>query len=115
MAKVLSHTPTWLSRPSPGFDFFQPGPQTKSPIALSNGQGKKIDHQTPSRTIASRGTEVFVVVGNEIRWSDLVLLRDSAKEEDNNEDAAASFRASASVQNSATHVTNTTNRSSRHQ
>lgn len=108
MAKVLSHTPAWLSRPSPAFDFFQPGPQTKSPIALTNGQGKKLDHQTPSRTIACRGTEVFAVAGNEIRWSDLILLRDSAKEEGNSEDGAASFRASPSVQNHKTYATNTT-------
>ena len=79
MPKILSHTPSWLSRPSTGFDFFQPGPQTKAPVALSNGQGRKVEYSGPSRTIVHRGTEVFVVVGNEIRWSDLVLLRDDAK------------------------------------
>lgn len=28
------------------------------------------------RTIARRGTELFVVVNNEIRWSDLCMLKD---------------------------------------
>lgn len=28
------------------------------------------------RTIARRGTEIFVVVDNEIRWSDLCMLKD---------------------------------------
>lgn len=28
------------------------------------------------RTIARRGTEIFVVVNNEIRWSDLCMLKD---------------------------------------
>ena len=81
MPKILNHTPWWLTRPSAGFDFFQPGPQTKAPLALSNGQGRKLEHQGPCRTIAHRGTEVFVVVGNEIRWSDLISLRDSASKE----------------------------------
>lgn len=83
MPKVITHTPSWLSGPSPGFDFFQPGPQTKTPLALTNGQGRKIDQTGPSRTIAHRGTEVFAVVGNEIRWSDLILLRDTAKDQGN--------------------------------
>lgn len=78
MPKVISYTPSWLSRPSPGFDLFQPGPQTKTPITLNNGQGRKLGQNSPCRTIAHRRTEVFVVVGNDIRWSDLILLRDSA-------------------------------------
>ncbi|GAB7354496.1 hypothetical protein MBLNU459_g4966t1 [Dothideomycetes sp. NU459] len=81
MAKVASHTPNWLSRPSPGFQLFQPTAQTKAPASWSLGQGKKTGHAGPCRTIAHRGTEIFVVVGNEIRWSDLVLLRDAAGEQ----------------------------------
>lgn len=30
----------------------------------------------PLRTIACRGTQIFVAMGKEIRWSDLVLLKD---------------------------------------
>lgn len=32
------------------------------------------------RTIARRGTEIFVVVENEIRWSDLCMLKDAWEE-----------------------------------
>ncbi|KAL2352410.1 hypothetical protein BJ546DRAFT_1064149 [Cryomyces antarcticus] len=78
MPKVLSYTPSWLSRPSPGFDLFQPSPKSKSP-SLVNGS-KKDKHTGPCRTIAHRGTEVFVLAGNEIRWSDLVLLKDTSEE-----------------------------------
>lgn len=35
------------------------------------------DHR---RIIARRGTEIFVVVDNEIRWSDLCLLKDDWEE-----------------------------------
>ncbi len=30
----------------------------------------------PTRTMARRGTEIFVVVGKHIRWTDLVSLKD---------------------------------------
>lgn len=104
MAKVINHTPNWLSRPSSGFQLFQPDPQTKTPTTLSNGKGKKIEYSGPCKTIAHRATEIFVLVGNEIRWSDLVLLRDAAGDQpdktigasqiaQNGEEAA--FRASA--------------------
>jgi nucleoporin NUP82 len=84
MPKVLSYTPAWLSRPAPGFEF----------IASYDGLQKKHDAPrktsgtTPAvaaskdaylgarRTIASRGTEVFTAVGNEIRWADLRVLKD---------------------------------------
>ncbi|KAL1296669.1 hypothetical protein AAFC00_000149 [Neodothiora populina] len=96
MPKVLSYTPSWLSRPSPGFSFFQPDAQTKTPVALNNGLGKKVEHHSQSRTIAHRGTEIFAVVGNEIRWSNLLMLRDGAKEQDAQPSTdgadAASFR-----------------------
>lgn len=82
MTKVLSHTPAWLSRPAPGFQVFQPAEKARSAPALSNGQGKKLDYRGPVRTIAHRGTQVFFVAGNEIRWSDLVLLKDAGEEAD---------------------------------
>lgn len=31
----------------------------------------------PRRTIARRGTEVFIAVGKEIRWADLVYLKEA--------------------------------------
>lgn len=77
MPRVLSYTPSWLSRPSAGFDLFA----AKSE-AHANGSSKPsrppkhADFNVPSKTIAHRGTEVFVAVGNEIRWSDLAWLKE---------------------------------------
>ncbi|KAH0283727.1 hypothetical protein M436DRAFT_77194 [Aureobasidium namibiae CBS 147.97] len=82
MARVVGHTPSWLSAPSPGFNLFQRNPDTKAPSSLRN-QLAKAEARGPTRTIAHRGTEVFVLVGNEIRWSDLVSLKDADKEGDN--------------------------------
>ncbi|KAL1644016.1 hypothetical protein SLS61_009044 [Didymella pomorum] len=70
MPKVLSYTPEWLSRPSPGYHLFAP--------KQSNGNGaaaRKKDFG-PRKTIATRGSEVFVAVGHEIRWADLVNLKE---------------------------------------
>lgn len=74
MPKVLSYTPSWLSRPSAGFDVFS----AKNEVH-TNGSSKPSKHSdfnVPSKTIAYRGTEVFVAVGNEIRWSDLAWLKE---------------------------------------
>jgi len=77
MPKVLSYTPSWLSRPSPGFDVF-----TTKNEAHPNGSfkpskpSKHADFNTPSKTIAYRGTEIFVAIDNEIRWSDLAWLKE---------------------------------------
>lgn len=77
MPRVLSYTPSWLSRPSAGFDVFAVKQE-----ALANGSSKSsksskhADFNVPSKTIACRGTEVFVAVGNEIRWSDLAWLKE---------------------------------------
>lgn len=73
MPKVLSYTPDWLSRPNPGYHLFAP--------KQSNGNGaaaKKKDFG-PRKTIATRGSEVFVAVGNEIRWADLVNLKEGTQ------------------------------------
>ncbi|KAK5112764.1 hypothetical protein LTR62_003862 [Meristemomyces frigidus] len=70
MVKILSRTPSWLSRPSPGQQVFQhddhSNAQQTSELELSEGASRKLAH---------RGTELFVAVGNELRWSDLVLLQ----------------------------------------
>jgi nucleoporin NUP82 len=76
MPKVLSYTPGWLSRPSPGFQIFADAPKTSPPAHVSSAHGADV----PLRTIARRGTQIFVAVGNEIRWSDLVLLKDYESE-----------------------------------
>jgi hypothetical protein len=72
MPKVLSYTPPWLSRPSPGFDVFAPRSSSKA----TNGHKVAQEYSGPTKTIATRGTEVFVAVGNEIRWSNLVELQE---------------------------------------
>lgn len=66
MPRILSYTPDWLSRPKPAFNLFQ----SKQPESQQRFEGAR-------RTIAQRGTEVFVAVGKELRWSDLDILRDA--------------------------------------
>jgi nucleoporin NUP82 len=70
MPKVLGYTPDWLSRPNPGYHLFAP--------RQANGNGVAANRQEPGprKTIATRGSEVFVAVGNEIRWADLVNLKE---------------------------------------
>lgn len=70
MPKVLSYTPDWLSRPSPGYHLFAPK-QTNG-----NGVAAKKKDFGPKKTIATRGSEIFVAVGNELRWADLVNLKE---------------------------------------
>ncbi|KAF2492926.1 hypothetical protein BU16DRAFT_620230 [Lophium mytilinum] len=79
MPKVISYTPPWLSRPSPGFDLFAPKASSKA----TNGHKAAQEYSGTNKTIAKRGTEVFVAVGNEIRWSDLVLLQEKSEEQAN--------------------------------
>lgn len=71
MPKVLSYTPDWLSRPNPGYHLFAPKETN------GNGAGaKKQQDFGPKKTIATRGSEIFVAVGHEIRWTDLVNLKE---------------------------------------
>jgi nucleoporin NUP82 len=95
MARVVGHTPSWLSAPSPGFNLFQRNPGTKPPSALRN-QLVKAEARGPTRTIAHRGTEIFVLVGNEIRWSDLVSLKDA--EQDGNSQSYRVLKTSVASQ-----------------
>ncbi|KAJ5730346.1 uncharacterized protein N7483_004854 [Penicillium malachiteum] len=75
MPKVNSYAPAWLCRPSPGASLFTSA-SIKSPAqGLENGS--KISGPTAAtRTIAKRENEVFAVVDNEIRWSDLARVKD---------------------------------------
>ena len=77
MPKILSHTPAWLSRPSTGFQLFQPGGKARIQGGPTNG-AKSSDYGGQRRLTVQRGTELFFVVDNEIRWTDLVLLKDAA-------------------------------------
>ncbi|TQB71227.1 hypothetical protein MPDQ_007698 [Monascus purpureus] len=74
MPKVVSYTPPWLSRPSPGATLFSSAP---SKIAEEELYGQnKTAYEGPRRTLARRGNEVFAVVDNQIRWSSLTRLKD---------------------------------------
>jgi nucleoporin NUP82 len=82
MPKVISYTPAWLSKPAPSYEIFTPS-TTEAPIdqaTLFNAHRestKRKGKPGPTRTIARRGTEVFVAVGKEIKWGDLVFLKES--------------------------------------
>lgn len=56
-------------RPSPGYELFSPKSGVTKASAAYEDTGKR-------KTIATRDTEVFVAVGTEIRWADLVLLKE---------------------------------------
>lgn len=73
MPKITSYTPAWLSKPNPGHDLFTIAPSSQSLTPSSTKKPKP----GPRRTIAYRGVEVFIAVGKEIRWGDLVYLREA--------------------------------------
>ncbi|MBE3044677.1 hypothetical protein IMZ48_19370 [Candidatus Bathyarchaeota archaeon] len=78
MPKVRSYTPGWLSRGSPGNNLFAPSPDA-SRASLSSPYSAKSKKRSPNgarRTIARRGTEVFVASDREIRWGDLAYLKE---------------------------------------
>ncbi|EER24102.1 hypothetical protein CPC735_054720 [Coccidioides posadasii C735 delta SOWgp] len=74
MPRVVDYAPAWLSRPSPGATFFS-----------SSNSNKYAERDTesyfgPIKILARRGTEVFAVVDNQIRWANLSLLKDQWQE-----------------------------------
>lgn len=86
MPQVLGYTPTWLSKPNPGHEIFTAGSTNQT--ASTNGYNsfdKKSNKPGPRRTIARRGTEVFVAVGKEIRWADLVYLKETWEDKQGNQ------------------------------
>lgn len=75
MPKIKSFAPSWLNEPSPAHKLFeQPIDDARIPSNLPYG---KKPNPGPRRTIARRGTEVFVAVGKQIRWGDLAALKES--------------------------------------
>ena len=77
MPKILARDPSWLAKGSPGYDFFQQTAQ-QSKTAQSVKEGRAV------RRIAHRGTEIFAVVGNELRWSELGALKDGGEQQRRN-------------------------------
>jgi nucleoporin NUP82 len=87
MPQILGYTPTWLSKPNPGHEIFTAGP-TSSQTSSGNGyssNNRKSNNLGPRRTIARRGTEVFIAVGKEIRWADLVYLKETWENKQENQ------------------------------
>ena len=75
MPKIKSFAPSWLNEPAPGHKLFEPpADDARPPAPLPYGKKPK---PGPRRTIARRGTEVFVAVGKQIRWGDLAYLKES--------------------------------------
>jgi hypothetical protein len=79
MPKVISYTPAWLSKPNPGHEIFTAKATStqNSSVNGSSSSSKRTAKPGPRRTIARRGTEVFIAVGKEIRWADLVYLKEA--------------------------------------
>jgi nucleoporin NUP82 len=80
MPKVVSYTPEWLSKPNPGHAIFSNTTFAHTlPESLNgtNPTSKRAAKPGPRRTIVHRGTQVFVAVGKEIRWADLVYLKEA--------------------------------------
>ncbi|ROV94645.1 hypothetical protein VSDG_06198 [Cytospora chrysosperma] len=75
--RVKAYTPSWLSKPAPGHTLFAASADDLKSSTFSPFTSKKKSRPGPRRTIARRGTEVFVAVNREIRWGDLVYLKES--------------------------------------
>lgn len=75
--KVKSYTPSWLSKPAPGHQLFKATSEDLDASVFSPYSSNKKSRPGPRRTIARRGTEVFVAVNREIRWGDLVYLKET--------------------------------------
>ncbi|KAI8223929.1 Nucleoporin NUP82 [Colletotrichum sp. SAR 10_86] len=74
MPKVKSYTAPWLSH-GPGHSLFAPSTDSKA-LSAPSPYPKKKKTVGPRRTIARRGTEIFVAVGKELRWGDLAYLKE---------------------------------------
>jgi nucleoporin NUP82 len=86
MPKVISYTPSWLSKPAAGYNLFVTTEEkgAKAPATSFKALSESIKRNAkpgPRRLIAHRGTEVFVAAGKEIRWADLVYLKENWEED----------------------------------
>ena len=77
MPKVKSYSAAWLAKNTPGHQLFEPSSDALRARALSPAATSKRESTPgPRRTIANRGTQVFVANGREIRWGDLAYLKE---------------------------------------
>ncbi len=67
---MIERDPAWLAQGTSTASLFKPNNDAKQALVLDH------NYDGPLRRIAHRGTEVFVVAGNELRWSDLGMLKD---------------------------------------
>ena len=74
MPRIKSFAPGWLNHPAPGHRLFSLAREENTQPAPVLFKKTK---PGPRRTIARRGTEVFVAVGKQIRWGDLATLKDN--------------------------------------
>ncbi|KAF8423559.1 hypothetical protein EV426DRAFT_602039 [Tirmania nivea] len=74
MVNVTSDTISWLTKGTPGYNLFADPPK-QPPVPKYILSATQSEETTPQRRIASRGTEVFVAVGCEIRCVDLRFLK----------------------------------------
>lgn len=92
MVNVTSDTIPWLTKGTPGFNLFADPPKQPSVpnyiLSATQSEGA-----TPQRRIASRGTEVFVAAGYEIRCVDLRVLK--ARYEEGQDGAGKATQSSA--------------------
>lgn len=74
MPKIKSYAPSWLKAPAPGHQLFA---QSADDINVPAAQFRLSSRAKPGprRTIARRGTEVFVAAGKQIRWGNLAHLK----------------------------------------
>lgn len=79
---MKAYTPAWLSRPSPGHRVFAPAIGEPRPSPYSSSSRSDASKTGPRRTIAQSGSQVFVAVGKEIRWVDLIELKEKWQEKD---------------------------------
>lgn len=77
MPKIKGWTPAWLDKPSPGSKLFAPSKDDQKSSAFSSKSQFK---PGPTRTIARSGSQVFVAVGKEVRWADLIDLKERWQE-----------------------------------
>ncbi|KAK6197671.1 hypothetical protein LQW54_010680 [Pestalotiopsis sp. IQ-011] len=73
MPRIKGWTPAWLDKPAPGSNLFAP---VKVDSKSSPFTSKTKPKPGPTRTIAQSGSQVFVAVGKEVRWADLIDLKE---------------------------------------
>jgi nucleoporin NUP82 len=85
MPQVLERDPAWLAAPAPAAKLFKPDSEAKQPLT------QDVSYDAPLRKVAYRGTEIFVVAGNELRWSDLGMLKDAGEDMDRRYGGGSAF------------------------